>query len=134
MTRSPLNLPILAAAMVFFLTALIHAFLGGPEVNAPVQESALDPVVRAVMAVAWHALTALFLALAAALAWAARRPNPALLLLGLVLSGSFVAIFGAIGIAQLGNVTAMPQWTLFAMTSVLLVWGLTRDRRAASPS
>ncbi|MEM9427341.1 MAG: hypothetical protein AAGA06_11640 [Pseudomonadota bacterium] len=126
MSTNTLNRPVLAAACLFALTALIHAFVGGPEINAPVQSSGLDPVVRAVSAVVWHALTALFLILAAGLAWAARHSNPALIWVTLALNLAFVAIFLTLGFIALGNAVEMPQWTLFVATSLCLLAGLRR--------
>jgi len=130
MSVNHLNRPVLFAAGLFVITAATHAFVGGPEINSPVQASGLEPVVRAVSAVVWHALTALFLILAAGLVWAARHRNPALLWLTLALNISFILIFMAIGLLALGNLIEMPQWTLFAAISVCLVLGL----RTASQS
>ncbi|MEL7151813.1 MAG: hypothetical protein AAGK71_13835 [Pseudomonadota bacterium] len=126
MSVTALNRPILAASGLLVVTALTHAFVGGPEVNAPVQSSGLDPVVRAVSAVVWHALTALFLVLAAALAWAARHSNPLLIWVTLALNLAFIAIFAAIGLVALGNLSEMPQWTLFVAISLCLLIGLRR--------
>ena len=126
MSVTALNRPILAASGLLVVTALTHAFVGGPEVNAPVQSSGLDPVVRAVSAVVWHALTALFLVLAAAFAWAARHSNPLLIWVTLALNLAFIAIFAAIGLVALGNLSEMPQWTLFVAISLCLLIGLRR--------
>lgn len=134
MAHSSFNRPIGLAALLFALTALIHAFLGGPEINAPVQASTLDPVVRAVSAVVWHALTALFLVLALALWWAARHPNTPLLLATLALTLSFSAIFLLVGSLELGNLSEMPQWTLFAAIAICLGLGLRGQRRARERS
>lgn len=126
MSAQPLNRPVLAAASLLAATALIHALVGGPEINAPVQASTLDPVVRAVFTVVWHALTALFLVLAIALAWAARHTNPPLLWMTLALCLAFIALFMVLGVTALGNLTEMPQWTLFAAISLCLIIGLRR--------
>jgi len=127
MSDTALNRPVLAASGLLVVTALTHAFVGGPEINAPVQSSGLDPVVRAVSAVVWHALTALFLVLAAALAWTARHNNPLLIWVTLALNLAFIAIFAAVGVVALGNLTEMPQWTLFVAISLCLLVGLRRQ-------
>lgn len=117
----PFNLWLVAAGALMLFCAAIHAFLGGPEVNAPVQAAALDPVVRAVSAVVWHALTALFLVFGAALIWLARNPSPPLFWTILAVNLSFIAIFLVIGFVELGSVTLMPQWTLFLAISLLMM-------------
>ena len=127
MSDTALNRPVLAASGLLVVTALTHAFVGGPEINSPVQSSGLDPVVRAVSAVVWHALTALFLVLAAALAWTARHNNPLLIWVTLALNLAFIAIFAAVGVVALGNLTEMPQWTLFVAISLCLLVGLRRQ-------
>ena len=125
------NRPLAAAAIILILTAGIHAFVGGPEINAPVQQSTLDPVVRSVSAVVWHALTVLFLIMAAAAYWAARRANPALVVtLGAICFG-FAALFLVIGLTALGTVWPMPQWIIFVVTGALFIWGLRGKTDAA---
>ena len=112
------------AGAMFVGAAAIHAFMGGPEINAPIQSSALDPVVRSVAAVVWHVITALALVLAGALFWVARHPNPTVLWIIHGINASFVAIFLWVGVAQLGSVWPMPQWTIFAAISAVMFWGM----------
>ncbi|MEM1301051.1 MAG: hypothetical protein AAGH17_00595 [Pseudomonadota bacterium] len=126
MSRS-FNTQFMIAGIMFLATAAIHALAGGPEINAPVQASTLDPVVRSVMAVVWHAITAVALVLAAAMIWTARHRNPAVILLTLAINVSFIALFWAIGIAELGSLLLMPQWIIFATISLVMLWGLKRE-------
>ena len=116
----------IAAGLLMASCAGIHAFLGGPEINAPVQAADLDPVVRSVMDVVWHALTGLFLIFGAALIWISRSRNIGLFWTILATNGFFIALFLAIGVAMLGSITLMPQWTLFAAISALMLLGLRR--------
>jgi hypothetical protein len=127
---SNMNPWLLAAGLLMAVCAGLHAILGGPEINAPVQASELTPLVRAVMAVVWHVLTALFVIFALGLFWSARHPAPALLWTILATSLSFVALFVGIGLVALGSVTLMPQWSLFAAISVLILLGLRRAQNA----
>lgn len=124
------NPAFIAAGAVFLATAGIHALMGGPEINAPIQSSTLDPLVRAVSAVVWHSLTALFGVLGVALLWVARHRNVTLAIAALAVSLSFVGLFIWAGVALLGSIWPMPQWTLFAVIAVLTLWGLWRDRVA----
>ena len=121
------NTPFLIAGIMFLATAGIHAFAGGPEINAPVQSSTLDPVVRSVMAVVWHAITALALVLAAAMVWVARHRNPAVIAMTLAVNLCFIGLFWAIGIAELGSLLLMPQWIIFATITFVILWGLKRE-------
>ncbi|MEM8592672.1 MAG: hypothetical protein AAGF13_09110 [Pseudomonadota bacterium] len=122
-TKPGLNRPLTAAALVLCLTAAIHAFLGGPEINVPVQTSKLDPVVRSVSGVVWHTLTALFLIMGAASLWAARHVNRPLVTTLLAICLAFAAIFLVVGATSLGTIWPMPQWVIFLIAAALYLWG-----------
>ena len=128
MAQNRLNIAYLVAAGLFVLTAAIHAFMGGPEINAAVQGSELHPLVRAVSAVVWHALTALFVIFGGAMAWAAWHSARALVVTLLAVNVSFIGLFLAIGIVVLGAVWPMPQWVLFGGISGVMLWGMRVDR------
>ncbi len=130
MTQPRMNIAYLVSAGLFLMTAAIHAFMGGPEINAPVQGSELHPLVRAVSAVVWHALTALFVIFGGAMAWAAWHSARALVVTLLAVNLSFIGLFLAIGAVALGTVWPMPQWVLFGAISGVMVWGLTREAQA----
>lgn len=127
MPTSSLNVPIVVAGGLYLATAAIHAFMGGPEINAPIQASELHPLIRAISAVIWHALTALFVIFGAGLLWTAREDNRALITLVLTVTLAFVALFLGIGIVLLGTVAAILQWVLFGAIAAALVWGLVRQ-------
>ncbi|WP_224815204.1 hypothetical protein [Hasllibacter sp. MH4015] len=128
MERNKTNIGYLVAGGLFVATAAIHALVGGPEVNAPVQDSALDPLVRAVSAVVWHALTALFVVFGGAMIWTAWNGGRALVVTLLAVNAAFIALFLAIGIVALGTIWPMPQWVLFGVISGVMIWGLRVDR------
>lgn len=131
MSRS-VNLPIAIAGALYLATAAIHAFAGGPEINAPVQASELPALVRAVSAVIWHALTALFVIFGVALLWCAGRQNAALVVTILAATTAFIVLFIVVGVALLGTVGAMLQWVLFSAIAAVIGWGLLRAREGTS--
>ena len=124
-----INKPLVAGALLFLATAAIHVFIGGPEINTPIQNAPLDPVVRSVSAVIWHALTALFVVLGGALAWSARTPNRPLLATILAINLSIVGLFLGFGMMALGSIWPMPQWTLFLAISVCILLGMRSELR-----
>ena len=130
MQTKPLNLPLVGAAILYVATAAIHAFMGGPEINAPIQLSDLHPLIRAISAVIWHALTVLFLIFGGALWWAARHENQALVVTILAVTLAFIALFLVIGIVLLGTFFAMLQWVIFGAIAVAMIWGLLQGRSA----
>jgi hypothetical protein len=125
--NTPHNRWHLAAAALMGLTTLVHTFLGGPEINAPIRASTtLAPEMISVLTVVWHIVTANLAILTLALAWLARHPNTALANVLLAMTLSYVALFVGYGLADLGNVTTMPQWTGFAVIAALIVLGQRR--------
>ncbi len=130
MQSQSLNIPFAVAGGLFFATAAIHAFMGGPEINAPIQASDLNALIRSISAVVWHALTALFLVFGLALLWTARHANRALVVTILAVNLAFIALFVVIGIVLLGTVGVMLQWVLFAAISAVMLWGMARERAA----
>ncbi|MFN3953629.1 MAG: hypothetical protein ACK4LQ_04190 [Pararhodobacter sp.] len=106
-------------ALLMALTVLVHVFLGGPEYHLPYQRELEDPLLRAMAAVLWHAVTVVLAVLAAGLVWLAHRPDPAL---EAVISGiqiGFAALFLWYGAVQLGSLVPMPQWIIFLLLPAL---------------
>lgn len=112
------------------LTTLVHVFAGGPEINAVVQASALDDPVRAVLAVLWHGTTALLAVSAAGLCWAAVHPNRGLEVFISVIMLLWAALFVYFGIVMLGNLTVMPQWSVFLLIPAMVGLGWRRGAGA----
>lgn len=110
------------------LTTLVHVFAGGPEIYVPVRQSALPGDIVATLSVVWHAISLLLAGLALALAWLWRHENPALAWFMAVLQMGFAALFLGYGIADLGTVLQMPQWTIFLASAAFVVFGLRRKR------
>ena len=115
--HSPLITRITAALMA--LTFLVHVFMGGPEFHEPYQTVLDDPLLRAMAAVLWHAVSVVLAVLALGLWLLARRPDPAL---EAVISGvqlGFAGLFLWYGMVQLGSLMPMPQWMIFLALPVL---------------
>ena len=125
-----MNRYLLAAAIMSFLTMLVHVFLGGPEVLDPGLASPLDDVWKAVFIVIWHAVTAVLLINAIALAIAARAAGAmpvALLVAAQYLA--FTALFLFYGATMLGTLWPMPQWIIFIAIAAVILWPYRPGRR-----
>jgi hypothetical protein len=121
-----MNFWLVSASIVSVVTFGIHVFAGGPMLHAPLLRSALHPVAKSVWSVVWHAVSALIALNAVAYFLAARSGVDALTIAAYPLASSLCAIvlFLFYGITRLGNLTQMPQWTLFLASSALAVVGL----------
>lgn len=118
-----MNIAVLSAAALMGITVLIHIFMGGPEVMAPIRKSSLHKVVRAVADVVWHGVTVVLIVIAAGLAWIAFYPNPALLWALSAIQIGFAGLFIWYGLRHLGSLKPMPQWIIFLAVPALSIWG-----------
>lgn len=124
MENTQINRLHLAAAALMGLTTLVHTFVGGPEINAPIRASTtLAPELISVLTVVWHIVTANLAILTLSLFWLSRHPNLALANALLAMTLSYVALFVGYGLSDLGNLTTMPQWTGFAVIALLILLG-----------
>jgi Protein of unknown function (DUF2867) len=115
------------AGAVSLATAVLHVFGGGPEFHQPALDSALPAIWKAAFSTIWHAITAMlaFDGVFLIFAGLALRKNRLLLWLILLLNVAFAALFVGYGLARLGTVWALPQWTFFAVISfgvALALW------------
>ena len=99
--------PTLAAATVMAATTLLHMISGGAEFHQPIQTSAMEPPLRAMLAVLWHTVTLLLAVQAVALVWLARHPDRAMASLLVAIQICFAGLFLFYGQTMLGTV-----WTL----------------------
>lgn len=129
-----MNKWMMTAAGLLFLTTGVHVFLGGPEIHVPIQESDLHPVIRAVGAVVWHAVTVMLLVFGAGCAWLARNSNAPMAWLMIATQLGFVGLFIGYGMVLLGNLTDMPQWIIFGLTSAVIAMGIRADKAPTSSS
>jgi hypothetical protein len=119
----------LAAAAVSLITSAIHVLAGTPEIMSPLLASSLPPVVKSVVDVMWHQITALLLIGSGASLVASARPAwrlPVAILIG----GQFALIavlFLALGAMWFSSPWPMPQWVLFGGMAALLLVGYQRS-------
>ena len=107
----------------------MHVFVGGPQLNAPIQNSALPHGIRAVSEVAWHSVTAAFALMAAALAYLAAAPNNGGLAKYIVSQLVLLAmLFLSYSVSRFGNVTSMYLWPLFLIIAAIVGMGLAKSR------
>ena len=126
MTQDTRNTPMMIAAGLTALGAAVHIWMGTPEILSPVLASSLDLTVQAVLAVVWHAISALLIVFALATAWLVTHRNTALGITLLALNAGFVVLFLAYGVALLRSVWPMPQWILFTAIAAAMTLGLRR--------
>lgn len=122
------NPPFLIAAALFAGAAALHAFMGGPEINRPIQLADLEPTVRSTSAVVWHFVTALALVMSGALVWLSRNPNRPVTVVVMAVNACFVLTFWTVGWAAFGSLWTMPQWSIFMTIAVVMAWGMRREK------
>lgn len=124
-TRLPLNRPLAAAGVLTILYTGVHVFAGGPEVHDPALASELSPMVKGVISVVWHMITAMMLLNGLALLWLSRKPGQAAL--GWLVVAQFAAFAGLFifyGLTRFGDLFTMPQWTGFAVIAAVAALGM----------
>jgi len=128
-----LNYWYLAGAISCVALLGMHVFVGGPQLNAPIQNSALPHGVRAVSEVAWHSVTAAFALMAAALAYLAAAPNSRALAKYIVSQLFLLSmLFVSYSVSRFGNVTSMYLWPIFLVVAAIVGMGLVKSRSYAS--
>ncbi len=127
-----MNFLYFGAAAMSALLFFAHVFGGVPDILQPILETGLSPMIRAVAVVVWHGISvvlavnaALLVGAGAGVGWA----RAAVWMVGLQYAG-FTALFLAVGLARLGNLTQMPQWIGFALVLALIGLGLRKARAA----
>lgn len=112
--------------------ALVHQWVGGPEIAEPIAAAPLAPEVRAVAAVVWQAVTALLLldgiAIIAGLWW----PSRAVLAMATAQNAAFAALFLVRDVTVFGDILTLPQWIGFAVVIAAAVPALRRPMPRAS--
>ncbi len=123
-----MNTWLVLAALLSVITCGLHVFAGGPGIHVPMLQSSLQPVVKGVWSVVWHAVTAIIFTNSAAFYIAAQNPDTALVisLYPILISVVFTVLFLFYGLRRVGSVWPMPQWTAFALIAVLAAAGLVR--------
>ncbi|TDR41212.1 hypothetical protein DFR29_111124 [Tahibacter aquaticus] len=120
-----MNAWLVAASLAAFATFLVHTFVGGRQIAAPLlQARSLARIPRLTVYYCWHMVTLLLLAMAAALGWAAYQANVALVLLVLALSAGFAGLSLALVVRFRVSAWLMPQWSFFVVIALLSAAGL----------
>jgi len=123
-----MNKWIAAAALLSSVLAAAHIFGGTPEFLVPIVASALADDVRAVAAIVWHATSVLLVVNSVVLTGAVLgRPWGQGVGLVAVQYLGFVGLFLYYGVAYLGNITDLPQWTAFIVIAGLIGVGMRRQ-------
>lgn len=124
-----LNYWYLSAALLCLFMMGMQIFVGGPQLNTPIQKSSLPPNIRAVAEVAWHSVTTAYGLMVVGLLYLFMKPNNGALanyiiaqLVGLSM------LFLTYSITRFGNVTSLYLWPLFLVIAVTVGMGARKVR------
>lgn len=124
-----LNYWYVGAALLCLIMVGMQIFVGGPQLNAPVQQSSLPQNIRAIAEVAWNSVTTAYGLMAAALLYLSMKPNnEALAKYIIVQLGALSILFLVCSITRFGNVTSMYLWPLFLVIAVTVGMGVRKVR------
>lgn len=124
-----MNRWIFSSSILSFVTAVVHVFAGGPEVHDTLLAADLPIILKTYVSVIWHATTAILVLNSVALLTAAFRPDIRTAIIWIVV-GQYVAyatLFFGYGLGYLGSLLATPQWSAFALISIVALIGM-KDR------
>jgi len=125
------NISILLAALLSFLTLGAHIFGGQPEIMVPVFESELSNYLKTILMVIWHAVSAILIINSAALLFASLKNQHRLTIVNIISIQYlfWAALFIFYGIKNLGTLWTMPQWIAFILIPALALWGLKQNKK-----
>jgi len=120
------NLPFLLAAIVSFLVALIHVFIGGPEVARPLlRTTELGTVPRLTAYYCWHLVSITLIAMAVGFAIPALTGQDWMSgLLWTIIAAGFALWSLVLALLKSQPLFRFPQWALFLPVAALGGWGL----------
>lgn len=123
-----MNFWYLAAGALSAAGTVLHVFGGGPEIHDPLLAHDLPGFLKAFVSVLWHFVTLIIFTNSIALFYAAKNQRHAAPLVLIVCAQYllFAGLFLIYGWHRLGNLTDMPQWSLFLLISVPALIGLKR--------
>ncbi|WGG52852.1 hypothetical protein [Rugamonas sp. DEMB1] len=129
-----MNRPLLAATLLATFTALLHTFVGTPEIEGPLLQSGLPSEVSLLLLACWHLVTAALVISALALGLALRPTAAwarATVRLVSYLWLSFGTVFVLVDLIYVGPamLLRLPQWVLLLPVGALGLWGARVDRR-----
>jgi len=116
-----------AGALAAFL-ALVHVFLGGPEVAKPLlQSNDMPDVAKYVNYYCWHLVTITIFAMAIGLIWDSVDPVQTGLAWMWAVIAVLFTLWSIVLVVWKGQKPfQMPQWLLFAPVAALAIVGLAR--------
>ncbi len=126
-----MNIPILLASLLSFLTLGAHISGGQPEIMTPVLDSELSNYLKAILMVIWHAITAILLINSAVLFFSSLKKQYRITIISLtsIQYLFWAALFIFYGIKNLGTLWPMPQWIAFILIPALALWGLKQNKK-----
>jgi hypothetical protein len=126
-----MNIPILLASLLSFLTLGAHIFGGQPEIMMPVLDSELSNYLKAILMVLWHLTTTVLIINSLALIFASLKNTHRLTIVSLtsIQYLFWAALFIFYGIKNLGTLWPMPQWIAFILIPTLALWGLKQNKK-----
>ncbi|KPF75591.1 hypothetical protein IP78_13635 [Brevundimonas sp. AAP58] len=112
-------------------TFLIHTFIGGPRVAAPLlADTSLPKASKWLNYFCWHIATVLLAFMTGAFAWLALKPQPAVLGPALVFFGALSLVLSVLsaGVAMRGGINPLrfPSTSLFAAIAVVCAFDFNR--------
>lgn len=109
------------AVVVSFLTFLVHTFIGGPRVTAPLLKNTSLPIASKWLSYyCWHIATIYTFFMGGAYAYVALNPNKPEIIIFLSILNTSLAILSAVVALKGGiNPFRFPSTSLFASVSIL---------------
>lgn len=122
-----MNWILLAASIIALATTLIHAFLGGKDIAAPLLRAEVPEAVKLTMYACWHMVTAALGLTSVALllvATAVVQSNELAQFLGVLWTlFALIFLFVTLVLASPRGLFRYPQWTLLLPVGVLALAG-----------
>lgn len=129
---------LLAAGGLASFTALVHLFMGTPEIHGPLLSSPLPTPITLMLLMCWHLVSVALAVSGLALLWCARpanrsRAGAAPAVIGLMWLGfGAVCVGGGLWFQGLGGLATLPQWTLLLPVGLLAALSDRKLRRRPS--
>ncbi len=127
-----MNRILLSAAVLSLFTAIVHTFIGTPEIEEPLINSSLPLEVSLLLYACWHIVT-VTLAMSAVAFFIAARIEPtehtqylAKLMAYMWILFGLVFIVIALGYSDTSMLLKLPQWSLLLPVGALGLWGCSK--------
>jgi len=128
-----MNRILLSTSLLAAFTAAMHVFVGTPEIEGPLLQSALPQEMSLLLYACWH-LVSITLTLSAVAFFISARPiNTSLYQMAKLLSCMWLCfglVFIAVALlyADISMLIKLPQWTLLLPVGALGLWGSSHKR------